>query len=101
MLSDDLRTLRQLLDSARAGEIEVKPEGAAEMSRFLKRAEQEVRELEAFADTFRDVDPATLGSPRTEAAAGPQPVEAQLSADILVFRPRRAEPPQPSGGDAA
>tara|TARA_R110002020_G_scaffold185004_1_gene382476 strand:+ start:9643 stop:9912 length:270 start_codon:yes stop_codon:yes gene_type:complete len=89
------------VDSARAGEIEIKPEGAFEMSRFLKRAEQEVRELEAFADGFKDVDPATLGTPRTEAAADPQPAEAQLSADILMFRPRRAEPPRPSGGDAA
>lgn len=101
MLSDDLRTLRHLVDSARAGEIEIKPEGAAEMSRFLQRAEQEVRELEAFADGFKDVYPASLGTRDEGSNAQPEPAEALMGDNILVFQPRHADRPRPFGGDAA
>ncbi|WP_018701428.1 hypothetical protein [Amorphus coralli] len=99
MLSDELQIFRELWESARQGEIEILPPGAAQMSRFLERAVREARKLETEAVPFQDVDPATLAAETDETPAVDPALEQAGKVVRLVPRGQRStrRPTEPGG----
>tara|TARA_R110002020_G_scaffold134518_35_gene300254 strand:+ start:728 stop:1033 length:306 start_codon:yes stop_codon:yes gene_type:complete len=101
MLSEELETLRHLFDSARLGEIQILPDGAAQISRFLERAESEVRRLEAFAASTSGKASEAVVPEETRPSHAEPPTGLGDNVVLLVPRASRRAPSPPEPGGAA